>query len=46
MHIYDSVQKTKLPFEPIRKGEASIYVCGPTVYDDAHLGHAQKQPLF
>jgi len=46
MHIYDSVQKTKLSFEPIRKGEASIYVCGPTVYDDAHLGHARSSLSF
>lgn len=46
MHIYDSVQKTKLPFEPIRKGEASIYICGPTVYDDAHLGHARSSLSF
>jgi len=46
MHIYDSVKKTKLPFEPIRKGEASIYVCGPTVYDDAHLGHARSSLSF
>ena len=46
MHIYDSVQKTKLPFEPIRQGEASIYVCGPTVYDDAHLGHARSSLAF
>ena len=46
MHIYDSVQKTKLPFEPIHKNEASIYVCGPTVYDDAHLGHARSSLAF
>ena len=46
MHIYDSVKKTKLPFEPIKKGEASIYVCGPTVYDDAHLGHARSSLAF
>ena len=46
MHIYDSVQKTKLPFEPIKEGEASIYVCGPTVYDDAHLGHARSSLAF
>ena len=46
MHIYDSVQKTKLLFEPIKKGEASIYVCGPTVYDDAHLGHARSSLAF
>ena len=46
MHIYDSTQKTKLPFEPIKSGEASIYVCGPTVYDDAHLGHARSSLAF
>ena len=46
MHIYDSVQKTKVPFEPIKQGEASIYVCGPTVYDDAHLGHARSSLAF
>ena len=42
MHIYDSVKKQKLPFEPIVPRKASIYVCGPTVYDDAHLGHARS----
>lgn len=46
MQIYDSVQKTKVPFESIKKGEASIYVCGPTVYDDAHLGHARSALAF
>ena len=46
MHIYDSAQKTKLLFEPIRPKEASIYVCGPTVYDDAHLGHARSSLAF
>ncbi|KYJ86532.1 cysteine--tRNA ligase [Sulfurovum riftiae] len=46
MTIFDSVTKTKRPFEPIRPGEASIYVCGPTVYDDAHLGHARSSLAF
>ncbi len=46
MTIYDSVKKTKLPFEPIKEGEVSIYVCGPTVYDDAHLGHARSALAF
>ena len=46
MHIYDSVQKTKLLFEPIHPKQASIYVCGPTVYDDAHLGHARSSLAF
>jgi len=46
MYIYDSVKKTKLPFEPIVPRKASIYVCGPTVYDDAHLGHARSSLSF
>jgi cysteinyl-tRNA synthetase len=46
MHIYDSVKKAKLLFEPIHPKKASIYVCGPTVYDDAHLGHARSSLAF
>jgi len=46
MYIYDSVQKKKLIFEPITPKKASIYVCGPTVYDDAHLGHARSSLAF
>ncbi len=46
MHIYDSVKKKKVPFEPIHPNKASIYVCGPTVYDDAHLGHARSSLAF
>jgi len=46
MQIYDSVKKEKLPFTPIHPQKASIYVCGPTVYDDAHLGHARSSLAF
>ncbi len=46
MYIYDSVTKEKKRFEPIIPGKASIYVCGPTVYDDAHLGHARSSLAF
>jgi len=46
MYIYDSVKKTKLLFESILPDKASIYVCGPTVYDDAHLGHARSSLAF
>ncbi len=46
MFIYDSVQKTKLLLEPIKAGEVSLYICGPTVYDDAHLGHARSSLSF
>ena len=46
MYIYDSVQKTKRLFKPLHVGKASLYVCGPTVYDDAHLGHAKSALVF
>ncbi|MBS6152125.1 MAG: cysteine--tRNA ligase [Campylobacter gracilis] len=46
MVIYDSLSKKKLPFEPINEGLARIYACGPTVYDDAHLGHAKSAVSF
>lgn len=46
MFIYDSVQKSKLKFEPLIEGKVSLYVCGPTVYDDAHLGHAKSALVF
>ncbi len=46
MLLYDSAQKTKVPLKPIHEGEVSIYVCGPTVYDDAHLGHARSALSF
>ena len=46
MYIYDSATKQKKLFEPIIPNQASIYVCGPTVYDDAHLGHARSALAF
>ena len=46
MLIYDSVKKDKVKFEPIRPREVSLYVCGATVYDDAHLGHARSSLSF
>ncbi len=46
MFLYDSVQKTKCKFEPLIEGKVSLYVCGPTVYDDAHLGHAKSALTF
>jgi len=46
MYIFDSVTKTKRIFEPIAQDRVSLYVCGPTVYDDAHLGHAKSALVF
>ncbi len=46
MKIYDSHFKQKVEFVPIKEKEVKIYVCGPTVYDDAHLGHARSSISF
>ncbi|MCK9162607.1 MAG: cysteine--tRNA ligase, partial [Arcobacteraceae bacterium] len=46
LYIYDSVQKSKLEFVPMQNKSVKIYICGPTVYDDAHLGHARSAIAF
>ena len=46
LYIYDSVKKQKLPFVSQVENKATIYVCGPTVYDNAHLGHARSSIVF
>ncbi|RDU63140.1 cysteine--tRNA ligase [Helicobacter sp. MIT 14-3879] len=46
MFIFDSVKKKKVKFESIIPNEVRIYLCGPTVYDNAHLGHARSAITF
>ncbi len=46
MHIFDSATKTKRKIIPQNPDEILLYVCGPTVYDDAHLGHAKSALTF
>ncbi len=46
LHLFDSVKKEKILFEPILNNDVKVYVCGPTVYDDAHLGHARSAIAF
>lgn len=46
MKIYDTRVKKKLEFIPLKDKAVRIYVCGPTVYDDAHLGHARSSIAF
>ncbi len=46
LQIYDSLSRTKRPFKPVREGEVGMYVCGMTVYDYCHLGHARMLVSF
>jgi cysteinyl-tRNA synthetase len=46
MKIYNSLTRTKEEFTPIRKNKVGIYVCGPTVYDEPHIGHARSAYVF
>lgn len=44
--FYDSLQAEVINFSPIKEGEVSVYVCGPTVYDLPHLGHGRSAVVF
>ena len=45
LQFTDSLTGDKVEFTPRDPGKASIYWCGPTVYDDPHLGHARSTPV-
>ncbi len=44
--IYNSLSRRKEPFVPMHPDRVGMYVCGPTVYGDAHLGHARPAITF
>ena len=46
LKIYNTLTRKKEPFETIVPGEVRMYVCGPTVYDHAHVGHAMSVLVF
>lgn len=46
LQIYNTLSRKKEEFKPIKKGFVGIYVCGPTVYGDPHLGHAKSYVSF
>src|SRR5918998_6338536 len=46
LKIHNSLLRRKQDFVPLRAGEARMYVCGMTVYDYCHLGHARVLVVF
>jgi cysteinyl-tRNA synthetase len=46
LRIYNSLTREKQDFVPLRAGEVRMYVCGITVYDYCHLGHARMMLAF
>jgi len=46
MKIYNTLKRTKDEFKPLKKGKVGMYVCGPTVYDEPHIGHARSAYIF
>jgi cysteinyl-tRNA synthetase len=46
IRLYNSLSRQKEVFEPVEPGKVSMYVCGPTVYDSCHIGHARSVVVF
>lgn len=46
LHIFNSLSRKKELFKPLHSPFVGLYVCGPTVYSDAHLGHARPAIIF
>ena len=46
LRVYNTLTREKSDFVPLEKGKVRMYVCGPTVYDSAHVGHAMSALVF
>ena len=46
IRVYNTLTRQKESFEPITPGRVRMYVCGPTVYDSCHIGHARSIVVF
>ena len=46
LSLYNTLTRRKEIFEPLNEGRVGMYVCGPTVYGDPHLGHARPSITF
>ena len=45
-HVFNTLTRSKEPFAPAEAGHVKMYVCGPTVYDLSHIGHARVYVAF
>jgi len=46
IHLYNSMTQKKEEFVPLKENQVTMYVCGVTVYDHAHIGHARAAVIF
>ncbi|MBN1485717.1 MAG: cysteine--tRNA ligase [Chloroflexia bacterium] len=46
LHVYNSLSRQKELFVPLNEGRVGLYVCGPTVYGESHIGHAKSYVSF
>jgi len=46
LRVYNTLTRSKENFEPVQPGKVGIYLCGPTVYDRAHIGHMVGPVIF
>lgn len=46
LRVYNTLSRTKEPFEPVQPGKVGIYLCGPTVYKPSHIGHMVGPVIF
>ena len=46
LHLYNTLHRAKMEFVPLDEGHVRVYVCGPTVYDDIHVGNARPIIVF
>ena len=46
IRVYNTLSKSKEPFEPVVPGKVGIYLCGPTVYKPSHIGHMVGPVIF
>ena len=46
IRVYNTLTKNKEPLETVRPGKVGIYLCGPTVYKESHIGHMVGPVIF